>query len=120
MKIIVNSYRLRQSSIPFGLDLTESTSFLEVLDRTLPELEWVDKKALEKKAKDEDWEFPDFEGERQILDAKFKFWLPAKSYPNKVVFPNDAEKVESIWVIDTEADDSSFHVRLLINATPLG
>lgn len=52
------------------------TSFLDVLDRTLPELEWADNKALEKKAADENWEFPDFEGERQILEAKFKFWLP--------------------------------------------
>ena len=52
------------------------TSFLDVLDRTLPELEWADNKALEKKAVDENWEFPDFEGERQILEAKFKFWLP--------------------------------------------
>lgn len=52
------------------------TSFLEVLDRTLPEAEWADKKALEKKAADENWEYPDFDTERQILEAKFKFWLP--------------------------------------------
>ncbi len=69
--------RMKIESYPLVINtfgrLDGITSFLEVLDRTLPELEWVDKKALEKKAKDEDWEFPDFEGERQILDAKFKF-----------------------------------------------
>ena len=51
-------------------------SFLDVLDRALPELEWADNKALEKKAADENWEYPDFDTERQILDAKFRFWLP--------------------------------------------
>lgn len=51
-------------------------SFLEVLDRTLPEAEWSDNEALRQRAEEENWEFADFDVERQVLDERFRFWLP--------------------------------------------
>ena len=51
-------------------------SFLEVLDRALPESEWSDNEALRERAEKENWEFADFDVERQVLDERFRFWLP--------------------------------------------
>ena len=51
-------------------------SFLNLLDRSLPESEWSDNEELKRKAEDEGWEFDDFDVERQILDDRFQFWLP--------------------------------------------
>lgn len=51
-------------------------AFLDVLDRALPESEWADNEALKQQAEAEDWEFGDFDVERQILDERFQFWLP--------------------------------------------
>jgi hypothetical protein len=43
-------------------------SFLEVLDRALPESEWSDNEALRERAEKENCEFVDFDVERQVLD----------------------------------------------------
>ena len=31
---------------------------------------------MKRKAEDENWEFDDFDVERQVLDDRFQFWLP--------------------------------------------
>src|SRR5258706_12592933 len=51
-------------------------AFLEVLDRALPESEWAHNEALKERAEQQDWEFAEFDVERQILDERFQFWLP--------------------------------------------
>lgn len=51
-------------------------SFLDLLDRTLPDAEWSDNEALREQAESESWEYPDFDVERQILNERFQFWLP--------------------------------------------
>jgi hypothetical protein len=51
-------------------------AFLEVLDRALPDAEWKDNEALKVQAEEQAWEESDFDVERQILDERFRFWLP--------------------------------------------
>ena len=47
-----------------------------MLDRALPESEWSDNEALRQRAEEENWEFADFDVERQVLHERFRFWLP--------------------------------------------
>ena len=56
--------------------LTGVREFLELIDRTLPESEWSGNETLKAKAEQEEWEYSDFDVERQILDERFQFWLP--------------------------------------------
>jgi len=51
-------------------------SFLEVLDQAVPESEWAENEALKRRAEEESWDVGDFDVERQILDDRFRFWLP--------------------------------------------
>ena len=51
-------------------------AFLDVLDRALPEYEWADNESLKHMAEDEGWEWADFEVERQVLNDRFRFWVP--------------------------------------------
>lgn len=51
-------------------------SFVDLLDRSLPESEWSENEALKQKAEDLNWAFDDFDVERQALDERFQFWLP--------------------------------------------
>jgi hypothetical protein len=50
--------------------------FLELLDRALPESEWAENESLKAKAEQEEWEYNDFDVERQVIDERFRFWLP--------------------------------------------
>ncbi len=52
------------------------SSFLDVLGRALPKSEWSDNEALKQKAEHENWEYSDFDVKRQVLDERFRFWLP--------------------------------------------
>ena len=56
--------------------LTGIRSFLDLLDGALPRSEWSDNEALKQRAEKENWEFNDFDVERQVLDERFRFWLP--------------------------------------------
>jgi hypothetical protein len=56
--------------------LTGIRSFLDLLDGALPRSEWSDNEALKQRAEKENWEFNDFDVERQVLDVRFRFWLP--------------------------------------------
>jgi hypothetical protein len=51
-------------------------ALLELLDRALPDTAWHEHEALKAQAAEQDWEFGDFDVERQILDERFEFWLP--------------------------------------------
>ena len=51
-------------------------SFVDLLDRSLPESEWNENEELKRKAEDGNWDFADFDVERQALDDRFQFWLP--------------------------------------------
>ena len=51
-------------------------SLLEVLDQAIPESEWSENEALKERAEDEKWGFADFDVEQQVLDERFRFWLP--------------------------------------------
>lgn len=51
-------------------------SFLDLIDRTLPDAEWSENEDLREQAENESWEYPDFDVERQILNERFQFWLP--------------------------------------------
>ena len=56
--------------------LTGIRSFLDLLDGALPRSEWSDNEALKQRAEKENREFNDFDVERQVLDERFRFWLP--------------------------------------------
>ena len=51
-------------------------AFLELLDRALPESEWQENEELRTRAEGEEWDFAEFDGEREIVDERFQFWLP--------------------------------------------
>jgi hypothetical protein len=51
-------------------------AFLEVLDEAVPESEWAGNEKLKQRAEDEQWDYDDFDVERQVLDERFHFWLP--------------------------------------------
>ncbi len=51
-------------------------AFLEGLDEAVPESEWARNEKLKQRAEDEQWEYDDFDVERQVLDERFHFWLP--------------------------------------------
>ena len=51
-------------------------SLLDAFDKALPELEKRERKALERQAENENWEYADYDVERQSLDDTFKYWLP--------------------------------------------
>jgi len=55
----------------FGL-----TSLLELVDKAIPETEWHEREDLRQLAESEDWEFGDYDVETQVLDEKFRHWLP--------------------------------------------
>lgn len=52
-------------------------SLLEFLDKAIPELDWQEREALKRLSEEENWEFGDFDVESQILDSKFRNWVPA-------------------------------------------
>ena len=46
------------------------------LDGSMPESEWAENEELKQRAEEEDWEFWEFDVERQVLEERFQFWLP--------------------------------------------
>src|SRR5438128_524850 len=52
------------------------TAFLEVVDKAIPETEWREQEALKQLAEGEHWDYADYAGQRQVLDQKFRHWLP--------------------------------------------
>lgn len=51
-------------------------SFVDLLDRSMPESEWNENEELKRKAENENWDFDAFDVERQVLDDRSQFWLP--------------------------------------------
>lgn len=56
--------------------LAAVSSFLDLLDRSIPESEWAENEALKREAEEKDWDDSDFDVENQILKERFRFWLP--------------------------------------------
>lgn len=52
------------------------SALLELLDGSMPESEWAENEELKQRAEEEDWEFWEFDVERQVLEERFQFWLP--------------------------------------------
>src|SRR5437870_5172340 len=52
------------------------TAFLEVVDKAIPEMEWREQEALKQMAERENWEYSEYDGQRQVLDEKFRHWIP--------------------------------------------
>lgn len=52
------------------------SALLELLGRSIPESKWAENEELKRKAEEEGWSYEDFDVERQILEERFKFWLP--------------------------------------------
>ena len=55
--------------------LIATTDFLEVLDKTIPDAERQEQEALRRFAEEQQWDFGDYEVERQTLEGKYR-WLP--------------------------------------------
>lgn len=53
-----------------------ATAFLESVDKAIPEMEWQEREALRQLAEQENWDFGDYQVEGQVLDAKFRHWVP--------------------------------------------
>jgi hypothetical protein len=51
-------------------------ALLEALDRALPEAEWQQREELKRLAEEQNWEYDDYDVERQVLDEKFRRWIP--------------------------------------------
>lgn len=51
-------------------------ALLETLDETLPESEWECNESLKERAELGQWDEADFDVERQILEERYRFWLP--------------------------------------------
>ncbi len=51
-------------------------AFLELLDKAVPEAEWQAREDLQGLAQKENWDFGDYDVETQVLDEKFRHWLP--------------------------------------------
>ena len=52
------------------------SALLELLDGSMPESEWAENEELKQRAEEENWEFWEFDVERQVLEERFQFWLP--------------------------------------------
>ena len=62
--------------IKIDLRLRGVRSLLDVFEQALPELEERERKALERRAENENWEYDYYDAARQSLDDAFKYWLP--------------------------------------------
>jgi hypothetical protein len=51
-------------------------ALLEVLDQSIPEMEYRAQQALQELAEHEGWEYGEYEAERDVLDSKFRHWVP--------------------------------------------
>ena len=51
-------------------------SLLRLLEEAIPEFEQREQAALRELARNEDYDFGDYDVERQIVDGHFKYWLP--------------------------------------------
>ena len=51
-------------------------ALLDLLDEALPRSEWYETEALRKMAQQQHWPVEDFMVEEQVLNEKFRFWLP--------------------------------------------
>lgn len=52
-----------------------ATALLEALDKAIPDMEWHEREGLKELAERENWEYEDYDVERQALDARFH-WVP--------------------------------------------
>ena len=55
--------------------LMATIHFLEVLDKAIPDAERQDQEALRRLAEEQQWDFGDYSGERQIIEGNHR-WLP--------------------------------------------
>lgn len=51
-------------------------AFISLLDNSMPEVEWREREALNHVAQEQDWDFVDYSGESQLLDERFRHWIP--------------------------------------------
>jgi hypothetical protein len=51
-------------------------SLLETFDKAIPGVEWQEREALKRLAEDENWDFGDYDVQSQVLDSKFRIWVP--------------------------------------------
>lgn len=52
------------------------TALLDVLDQGIPDMEWREQEALRQMAEAESWDYNDYDVDRQVLDEKFRRWIP--------------------------------------------
>ena len=50
-------------------------AFLEVLDKVVPEIEWLEREELRRLAEEQGWDVGDYQAKGQVLDEKFRHWV---------------------------------------------
>jgi hypothetical protein len=71
MKIIIDPLAITT----FGR-LAGVHAFVTLLDNSMPEVEWREREALNHVAEEQDWDFGDYSVESQLLDERFRHWIP--------------------------------------------
>lgn len=56
--------------------LLSARAFIKLLDDAVLRSEWEETEALKQVAEQEGWDYSDYEIERQVLDEKFRHWMP--------------------------------------------
>ncbi|MGO9268916.1 MAG: hypothetical protein ACLQOO_01415 [Terriglobia bacterium] len=51
-------------------------ALISLLDNSMPEVEWQEAEALNRVAKELDWDFGDYGVQRQLLEERFRYWIP--------------------------------------------
>ena len=71
-----------------------TTAFMEAVDKAIPDVERQERRALKALAEAENWDFGDFDVERQILDEKFGHWIPTLAAYSLIILLNSAVETE--------------------------
>lgn len=69
-------------------------SLLESLDKAIPEIEWQEREALKRLAEEENWDFGDYDVESQILDSKFRNWVPTYAAYSIIILVNSIAEMQ--------------------------
>ncbi|MGD1101025.1 MAG: hypothetical protein ABSA59_03070 [Terriglobia bacterium] len=71
MKIIIDPLAITT----FGR-LAGVHAFISLLDNSMPEVEWREREALKHVAQEQDWDFGDYSLGTQLIDERFRHWIP--------------------------------------------
>src|SRR2546428_629673 len=81
-------------------------AFLESVNKAIPEMEWQEREALKRLAEEQNWDFGDYAVELDVLDAKFRHWVPRFAAYSVIILLDSvvetqlfayAERIGRVW-----------------------